>query len=94
MKAYGIADHRHTSEIEQELSKAAGTEVILSFTPHLVPMKRGILSTIYANLKESVSEQDIESTYDKYYSLSPFVNFTGSEIPETKACRQAQTGWI
>lgn len=54
-KAYKIATHRHTSEIEQELSKAAGEEVMISFTPHLIPQKRGILATIYVNLKDRKS---------------------------------------
>jgi N-acetyl-gamma-glutamyl-phosphate reductase len=84
MKAYRIANHQHTSEIEQELSKAAGHDVILSFTPHLIPMKRGILATIYSDLKSDVDEKDIEKAYAKYYSSSPFVNFTGINIPETK----------
>ncbi len=84
MKAYAVANHRHTSEIEQELSKAAKSEVILSFTPHLVPMKRGILATIYANLKNGVTEEDIEKAFNKQYVSSPFVNFTGEKLPETK----------
>ncbi len=84
MKAYGLAVHRHTSEIEQELSKAAGKDLMLSFTPHLVPMKRGILSTAYTGLKKGVSEADIEKTYIEYYDETPFVNFTGTNIPETK----------
>jgi N-acetyl-gamma-glutamyl-phosphate reductase len=84
MKAYGIANHRHTSEIEQELSKAAGSEMVLSFTPHLVPMKRGILATIYANLKDGATESDIEEAFKTQYADSPFVNFVGKSIPETK----------
>ena len=84
MKAYGLTNHRHTSEIEQELSKAAGEDIVLSFTPHLVPMKRGILSTIYADLESGISGKDIEKAYAKYYSDSPFINFTGEKIPETK----------
>ncbi len=84
IKAYGVATHRHTSEIEQELSKAAGEEIILSFTPHLIPMKRGILATIYADLEPGVSEDDINKAYNEYYSSSPFINFTASALPETK----------
>ena len=84
IKAYGIATHRHTSEIEQELSKAAGESIALSFTPHLVPMKRGILSTIYADLKDGVTGADIEKTYKMHYGQTPFINFTGTSIPETK----------
>ena len=52
IKAYGVATHRHTPEIEEQLSYAAGEEVIINFTPHLVPMQRGILVTAYANLKK------------------------------------------
>ncbi len=84
MKAYAVTNHRHTSEIEQELSKAAGSEVVLSFTPHLIPMKRGILATIYADLNEGMSEIDIDSAFEKYYKDSPFVNFVGQKLPETK----------
>lgn len=84
VKAYGVTNHRHTSEIEQELSKAAKQDIILSFTPHLIPMKRGILSTIYADLKDGISDQDILNAYSKYYSDSPFINFTSSSLPETK----------
>jgi N-acetyl-gamma-glutamyl-phosphate reductase len=84
LKAYGLTNHRHTSEIEQELSKAAGEEIILSFTPHLVPMKRGILSTIYTDLKSGAGDEDIKASYKKYYGDSPFINFTGYNIPETK----------
>ena len=59
MKAYGIGSHRHTPEIEAQLSKAAGEDIVISFTPHLVPMMRGILVTAYATLKSCVSEEDI-----------------------------------
>ena len=59
MKAYGIGSHRHTPEIEQELSIIAGDEITLSFTPHLVPMNRGILATCYANLKKDFSQDEI-----------------------------------
>jgi N-acetyl-gamma-glutamyl-phosphate reductase len=84
MKAYGVANHRHTSEIEQELSKASGEDVVLSFTPHLVPLKRGILATIYADINDGITESDIDNAFNKYYKDSPFVNFTGQNIPEIK----------
>ncbi len=79
-KAYGVATHRHTSEIEQELSIAAGNEIALSFTPHLLPIKRGILSTIYAST--SASQSQIEKAYEVYTS-EPFVQIV-SELPEIK----------
>ena len=59
IKAYKIASHRHTPEIEEQLSYAAGEKITLSFTPHLTPMNRGILATCYASLKEGVTEQDV-----------------------------------
>lgn len=73
VKAYGIANHRHTPEIEQELSKVAGREICLQFTPHLMPMKRGILATIYVDLKKDVTEEDLYQVYEKYYGAEPFV---------------------
>ena len=59
MKAYKIATHRHTSEIEQELSLLAGENITLSFTPHLIPMKRGIFVTEYANLKKPYKKEEL-----------------------------------
>ena len=79
-KAYGVANHRHTSEIEQELGIAAGSEIALSFTPHLLPIKRGILSTIYANT--TASQAQIEKAYT-VYNDEPFVQIT-SGLPEIK----------
>ncbi len=82
-KAYGVATHRHTSEIEQELSKAFGGETLISFTPHLLPIKRGILATVYANLTKDVTRQDILNIYRKFYS-SPFVTVLEQGLPEIK----------
>lgn len=73
VKAYGIAGHRHTPEIEQELSKVAGREICLQFTPHLMPMKRGILATIYMDLLKEATEEDLYQVYEKYYGSEPFV---------------------
>lgn len=81
-KAYGVATHRHTPEIEQELSLAAGREVRLQFTPHLVPMNRGILATCYAKLAEGVTEEDIAEAYS-LYSGERFIRLI-DELPETK----------
>ncbi len=80
-KAYGVATHRHTSEIEQELSIAAGKDVQISFTPHLLPIKRGILSTIYAATK--ADEDQIAAAYAMYEN-EPFVQITGDSLPEIK----------
>ena len=80
-KAYGVATHRHTSEIEQELSISAGEEVQISFTPHLLPIKRGILSTIYA--ATNADEEQIAAAYAAYEN-EPFVTVTGGSLPEIK----------
>jgi N-acetyl-gamma-glutamyl-phosphate reductase len=72
-KAYGVAAHRHTPEIEQELSFLAGEEVRISFTPHLVPMDRGILSTLYGQLTEEASTSKILELYQEYYRNEGFV---------------------
>jgi N-acetyl-gamma-glutamyl-phosphate reductase len=71
--AYKVGTHRHTPEIEQELSKIAGTPVTLSFTPHLVPMNRGILSTIYAKLLVPADTGQLHALYREAYRGEPFV---------------------
>lgn len=85
MKAYKIATHRHTSEIEQELSLAAGEEIMVSFTPHLVPLKRGILATSYANLKKPLTDDDIYAIFNEFYKGEHFVRvLKPGALPETK----------
>ena len=66
IKAYGVASHRHTPEIEEQLGYASSSKVLLNFTPHLIPMNRGILITAYASLKKGVSEEDVKKAYDIY----------------------------
>ena len=66
IKAYGVASHRHTPEIEEQLGYASSSKVLLNFTPHLIPMNRGILITAYASLKKGVSEEDVKKAYDLY----------------------------
>ena len=84
-KAYKIATHRHTSEIEQELSKLAGENIMISFTPHLIPQKRGIFSTIYINLKEKHTTEEIVELYKEYYKDEYFVRVKDAgQLPETK----------
>jgi len=84
IKAYKIATHRHTSEIEQELSRAAGEEICVSFTPHLMPMKRGILATCYANLIKEVTAEDIIKIYKSYYKNEKFIRiYDAGKLPET-----------
>ena len=85
MKAYGVATHRHTPEIEEQLGYAAGEEIILNFTPHLVPMNRGILVTAYSSLKEKVSYETVRAAYDKYYAKEKFVRVLDKDVcPQTK----------
>lgn len=84
-KAYKVASHRHTSEIEQEMSLLANEEVMITFTPHLAPMKRGILSTIYANLVSNVSQEELIDIYREFYKNEFFVKVHDSgKLPETK----------
>ncbi len=71
--AYGIASHRHTAEIEQELSRAAGRPITVNFTPHLMPMNRGILSTIYVRLAKGATAEALRDALNKHYAGEPFV---------------------
>ena len=85
IKAYGVGVHRHTPEIEEQLSLAAGKPVTISFTPHLVPMNRGILVTAYGTLLKSVTYEDVKAIYDKYYENEYFVRVLDrEEVPQTK----------
>ena len=85
IKAYGVLTHRHTPEIEEQLGYAGNTEVKIIFTPHLVPMNRGILVTGYANLKKSVSYEEVRAAYDKYYEKEKFVRVLDKNVcPETR----------
>lgn len=85
IKAYGVANHRHTPEIEEQLSYAAGQPVLINFTPHLVPMNRGILITAYASLKKEVSYEEVKTAYDKYYANEKFVRVLEKDVcPQTK----------
>lgn len=85
IKAYGVGVHRHTPEIEEQLSLVAGKPVTISFTPHLVPMNRGILVTAYGTLLKSVTYEEVKAIYDKYYENEYFVRVLGrDEAPQTK----------
>lgn len=84
-KAYGVATHRHTPEIEEQLSLAAGMPVTLSFTPHLIPMNRGILITAYASLLKDVAYEDVKAVYDHYYGREQFVRVLEKDVtPQTR----------
>ncbi|MDO4453351.1 MAG: N-acetyl-gamma-glutamyl-phosphate reductase [Eubacteriales bacterium] len=85
IKAYGVAVHRHTPEIEEQLGYAAGKEIRLNFTPHLVPMNRGILVTAYASLKRETTYEEVRAAYDKYYEKERFVRVLDHDVtPQTK----------
>lgn len=85
IKAYGVTTHRHTPEIEEQLGYAAGEEVIINFTPHLVPMQRGILVTAYADLKKKVTYEEVKAVYDKYYGNEYFIRVLDKDVcPETR----------
>ncbi|MDD6193338.1 MAG: N-acetyl-gamma-glutamyl-phosphate reductase [Lachnospiraceae bacterium] len=94
IKAYGVASHRHTPEIEEQLGYAAGEDIVINFTPHLVPMNRGILATEYASLKKVTypdgkvdypSEEMLRQAYNKYYKDERFVRLLEPGVcPETK----------
>ena len=87
-KAYKVGAHRHTPEIEQEISLLAGEEVVISFTPHLLPMSRGILSTIYAGLKPGHDEASIRKLYEDFYRQESFVRLCPEgDFPATQFVR-------
>ena len=85
IKAYGVTSHRHTPEIEEQLGYAAGHEMTINFTPHLVPMNRGILVTEYASLMKKVTYEEVKAVYDRYYQDEKFVRVLPQGVcPETK----------
>lgn len=85
MKAYGVTSHRHTPEIEEQLGYACGEQIFINFTPHLVPMNRGILTTSYASLVKDVSYEEIKAVYDEYYEKEQFVRVLKKDVcPQTK----------
>ncbi len=87
-RAYGIATHRHTPEIEQELSQIVKADITVNFTPHLLPVNRGILTTIYAHLKTTdVTEKDVVRIYRKQYRKEPFVRIFEDTLPDVRNVR-------
>ncbi len=87
IKAYGVATHRHTPEIEEQLGYIAGQELMVNFTPHLVPMNRGILITAYANLLKSVTYEEVKALYDEAYETEQFVRVLKKDVPP-------ETRWV
>jgi len=96
--AYGVGHHRHMAELDQEFSKAAGRDVIVSFTPHLVPMNRGILSTIYVRSAKSStksSPEDLHGIVSKVYAAEPFVHVLPyGRLPQTRHVRGSNMTFI
>ena len=90
IKAYGITTHRHTPEIEQELSVLSGEDIKISFTPHLIPMNRGILVTAYAELKEDIDYEDLKKIYNEFYKNEKFVRLLNENVyPETRCVKNS-----
>ncbi|MBR1893260.1 MAG: N-acetyl-gamma-glutamyl-phosphate reductase [Lachnospiraceae bacterium] len=84
-KAYGVTNHRHTPEIEEQLSYANGSPIMVNFTPHLVPMNRGIFATETATLKSGVTADDIKAAYEKHYGNEQFIRLMkDDQVPETR----------
>jgi N-acetyl-gamma-glutamyl-phosphate reductase len=98
IKAYKVAAHRHTSEIEQELSLVAGKPIALSFTPHLIPVKRGILATMHCELTAPQSHADVMAVYRDFYAGEPFVRlYEEGSLPEIKhvnGSNECRIGWV
>ena len=92
--AYGVGHHRHMAELDQEFSKAAGRDVVVSFTPHLVPMNRGILSTIYVRSAAS-SAEELHGVLLKWYANQPFVQVLPfGQMPQTRHVRGSNMTFI
>lgn len=85
IRAYSLTNHRHTPEIEEQLSYASGKDVKINFTPHLIPMNRGILTTSYASLNKDLSYEEVKEIYDRYYHDEKFVRVLDKDVfPQTK----------
>src|SRR5438876_5102490 len=93
--AYGVGHHRHMAELDQEFSAAAGREVVVSFTPHLMPANRGILSTIYVRGTRGQSVEDLHAILSKYYAKEPFVHVLPfGQTPQTRHVRGSNMTFI
>lgn len=97
MKAYNIGGHRHIPEIEQALKELSGVESIISFTPHLIPMARGILSTCYGNLREGVRPEEIDQAFQDMYGQEYFIRLLGRGgypvVKNTRGSNFCDLGW-
>jgi len=97
-KAYGVTTHRHTPEIEQIYSEFAGEDVIIQFTPHLLPVDRGILATCYANLKDGVTAEEVTAAFEAMYKDEFFIRLRGlgacPELKNVRASNYVDLGWL
>ncbi|WP_378954982.1 N-acetyl-gamma-glutamyl-phosphate reductase [Pelosinus sp. sgz500959] len=97
LKAYNIGGHRHTPEIEQALSDVSGQEALINFTPHLIPMSRGILSTCYGNLNEGVTAEDVDQAFHDMYDQEYFIRLLGRggypAVKNTRGSNFCDLGW-
>lgn len=97
LKAYNIGGHRHTPEIEQALTGLSGQEAVISFTPHLIPMSRGILSTCYATLLPGVTGEDVDQAFNQQYSQEYFIRLLGRggypAVKNTRGSNFCDIGW-
>jgi N-acetyl-gamma-glutamyl-phosphate reductase len=85
VRPYGVPKHRHLSEIEEQLSLAAKSQVVIQFTPHLIPINRGILTTLYLEPAGKLTEEKISACYKTFYGGEPFVRLLeGKSLPDTK----------
>jgi N-acetyl-gamma-glutamyl-phosphate reductase len=93
--AYGVGHHRHMAELDQEFSLAAGRDVVVTFTPHLVPMNRGIYSTIYVRGKRGRTPQGLHAILLKFYAKEPFVHVLPfGETPQSRHVRGSNMTFI
>ncbi len=93
--AYGVASHRHAPEIEQGLTEAVGKDVVVNFTPHLMPMSRGILESIYVKLAPGQTAADLKAHLEARYEKEPFVHvLEGKKVPETRHVRGSNNCFI
>jgi len=97
MRAYNIGGHRHTPEIEQALTELSGQDSIISFTPHVVPMSRGIFSTCYATLAAGVTAEDVDQAFHEMYSQEYFIRLLGRggypAVKNTRGTNFCDIGW-
>lgn len=93
--AYGVGHHRHVAELDQEFSKAAGREVLVSFTPHLLPINRGLLSTIYVRGRGGYTAQDLHEILSVQYGGEPFIHVLPfGKTPQTRHVRGSNMTFI